>query len=157
MLTPAFPEVADHHIDSGFCERSVELELKEPHDLKTLQDLVEICHVVLLGYRSDALDKPVQALDQVIGMGMVAAVEMLLANDHLTDSQTALARTAYELTRLRQPIAFEPIASSMANPTREFYSSVYGRIEYVPPPLLLEDQSLEYSTRQVRYGSSTPQ
>ena len=212
---PALPELINQHIDTGFCKRSVELDLNEPHDLRTFQDLLQDCHVLLLGYRTGALDKfgltpekllehwptlkvvslnawgfdgssyhhkgfdsivqaacgiahiyrdsydspgslPVQALDHATGMGVVAAVAILLTNDHLTHAQTSLARTAHELMQLPQIRIMEETADSLATPTRELHTSDYGRVEYVPPPLLLEGQSLEYSTGPVKYGSSIP-
>lgn len=208
--SPNNPELLDQYIDTGFCKRSAELNLNEPAGLAKVRELLEECHVVLLGYRTGSLDKfgltpemltdafptlkivrfnawgwsgpwhrtrgfdsivqaatgiadiyrntdgspgklPVQALDHATGMGVVAAVAMLLATEHLSWAQMSLARTAHELMCL--PVT-QRLEAALEVPLRQFQTSPYGSLEHVPPPLLLDGEGVEYAQPPVAYGSS---
>ncbi|MGM0930911.1 MAG: CoA transferase [Actinomycetota bacterium] len=98
---------------------------------------------------------PVQALDHATGLGMAAVAIALVASRAQGLSGSAhlsLARTATELLRLPAPptgteqVVFDP-------PLRSCRSD-YGELTFVPPPLVIDSQQLEYSTPPRRYGSS---
>lgn len=98
---------------------------------------------------------PVQALDHATGLGMAAAAVALVASRGQGLSGSAhlsLARTAIELLRLPAPppgteqVVFDP-------PLRSCRSD-YGELTFVPPPLVIDNQQLEYGTPPQRYGSS---
>ncbi|HEY4556838.1 MAG TPA: CoA transferase [Enteractinococcus sp.] len=99
---------------------------------------------------------PVQALDHATGMGVVAAVALLLADYRYAHAQASLARTAHELLNLSPVPSTREAVEALEVPTREVHTSAYGLLQHVPPPLLMESESLEYSRGPVRYGSSEP-
>lgn len=210
---PQHPELLDQHIDTGFCKRSVELDLNISANFIKVRELLQECHVVLLGYRPGALDKfgitpqtltdtwpelkvvclnawgsegpwhrkpgfdsvvqaacgiadiylkadgspgslPVQALDHATGMGIVAAVAILLSSSRYAWAQTSLARTAHELLKLPATHSSE---KELELPTRQAKTSTYGTLDYAPPSLLLDGKGVEYAQLPVAYGSSRPQ
>lgn len=209
---PQSPELIDHHIDTGFCKRSIELNLNASTDHRKMTGLLEQGDVVLLGYRPGALEKfgltpqnithrwphlkvvsfsawgwegpwankrgfdsivqaaagisdsyrhddkspgslPVQALDHATGMGIVAAVAVLLSTEHYSWARTSLARTAHELMNL--PVK-NSVKQQLEAPTRRASSPTYGTIDYAPPPLFLDGIGLEFNQLPTAYGSSPP-
>lgn len=98
---------------------------------------------------------PVQALDHATGLGMGAAVLALLrqrAEGRSGYAHLSLARTALELLRANPP-------SGISTPLRTVrlreMVSAYGTLGYVPPPLTIDGEQLEYGAAPVRYGSSS--
>lgn len=209
---PQYPELLDHHIDTGFCKRSIELNLNIQSDRRRVTELMAKSHVVLLGYRPGALDKfgltppditkrwpnikvvtfnawgwhgpciykrgfdsivqaasgiadiyrdtdnspgrlPVQALDHATGMGIVAAVAVMLSTEQYSWARTSLARTAHELINL--PVE-NSVKRQMKMPSRRAIYPTYGTLDYVPPPLFMDGASLEYSHLPAAYGRSSP-
>lgn len=106
------------------------------------------------GPRPGAL--PVQALDHAAGYLVAAAVMALLAERAERGGavvRVSLARVAHEL--LTMP-AGRP-ASDPPGPARtRRRASEYGEIEYVPPPLLVDGEPLDFPTPPARYGTAPP-
>lgn len=96
---------------------------------------------------------PVQALDHATGMGVVAALSALLASDHVDSATLSLARTAHEL--MTHPM--RPGPSTLPEvPLRSMAETAYGPLSFVPPPLHVDGQGLEYTAGPVEYGTSQP-
>ncbi|WBL17895.1 CoA transferase [Citricoccus sp. NR2] len=209
---PHCPEDLEQHVDTGFCQRSVLLDLRDRSEHERLRELVRSCDVVLLGYRPGALESlrwstmsllslrpeirvvslsawgregpwrhrrgfdsivqaatgiadhyrddagnpgrlPVQALDHATGMGMVAAVALLLGSSSHATAELSLARTAHELLSLPAPNPHHPLAS-LEVPSRTMTSTPYGELSYIPPPLYCDGLAMDYSRPPMRYGTS---
>lgn len=209
---PQYPEDLDQHIDTGFSQRSVTLDLRESTDSHRLQELMRTGHVVLQGYRPDALGAhgwssanmldinprlkvvslsawgrtgpwserrgfdsivqaatgiadlyrddtgvpgrlPLQALDHATGMGMVAAVALMLDSTSLSSAELSLARTAHELLTMPTPQIRQP-GLPLEVSFRTMASTPYGELRYVPPPFWCDGRSVEFRHPPVRYGSS---
>lgn len=105
------------------------------------------------GWRPGAL--PVQALDHATGYGVAAAAVLLLAERRQTGTggaaQLSLARTAEELFSL-PPNTTDPAA--LPEPGYRSMESTYGKLRYVPPPLLMSGRTLDYPSAPPAYGSS---
>lgn len=105
------------------------------------------------GWRPGAL--PVQALDHATGYGAAAAAILLLASRRRTGlggaARLSLARTAEELFALPQN-SQEP--GPLPEPDFRTMPSSYGGLRYVPSPLLVAGQHLDYRTPPPPYGSS---
>lgn len=96
---------------------------------------------------------PVQALDHATGMGIVAAIAVLLSQSQYSWAQTSLIRTAHEL--LNFPATELPKAT-LESPVRKISATYYGTLEHAPPPVLLDGKGVEYAQPPVAYGSSEP-
>lgn len=102
---------------------------------------------------------PVQALDHAVGMGAAAAIVALLTSRGrgVTGSaHLSLARTAQQLLALPQPPAHHDEASvdqDLEVPLRNARGA-HGDMVFVPPPLLINAQQLEYRHLPRRLGSS---
>ena len=105
------------------------------------------------GWHPGAL--PVQALDHATGYGTAAAAVTLLARRRRTGlggtARLSLARTAGELFSLP---GTDEAAAGLAPPDYRTMDSSFGELRYVPPPLLLDGQPLEYRNPPPPYGSS---
>ncbi|WP_055546896.1 CoA transferase [Streptomyces sp. NBRC 110028] len=55
--SPHLPEDPDAHTDTGFGKRSTRLDLADPHDRRTFDELLARADVVVTGYRPGALDR----------------------------------------------------------------------------------------------------
>ncbi|MFI0818665.1 CoA transferase [Streptomyces sp. NPDC021098] len=55
--SPRLPEDPDAHADTGFGKRSTRLDLADPHDRRTFDELLARADVVVTGYRPGALDR----------------------------------------------------------------------------------------------------
>ncbi|MFI0780055.1 CoA transferase [Streptomyces sp. NPDC021212] len=55
--SPRLPEDPDAHADTGFGKRSTRLDLTDPHDRRTFDELLAQADVVINGYRPGALDR----------------------------------------------------------------------------------------------------
>jgi crotonobetainyl-CoA:carnitine CoA-transferase CaiB-like acyl-CoA transferase len=98
---------------------------------------------------------PVQALDYATGLGIAAAAVALLAARRrgVTGSaHLSLAATAHELLAAPPPSGAE--ARSLPVPRRQA-KSPHGILDYVPPPLLLDGEQVEYPHAPERYGSAS--
>ena len=98
---------------------------------------------------------PVQALDYATGLGVAAAAVALMHARTQGVSGAAhlsLARTALEL--LRRPGPPSGTERIELEPELRTVSSPYGELVFVPPPLLVDGQQLEYGWPPPRYGSS---
>ncbi|WP_146361778.1 CoA transferase [Arthrobacter yangruifuii] len=98
---------------------------------------------------------PVQALDYATGIGVAAAAVALLAARNRGISGWAhlsLARTALELMRCPVPPPYAERTELV--PELRTCSSAYGELTYVPPPLLVDGEQLDYGWPPPRYGSS---
>ncbi|MEA5453693.1 CoA transferase [Sinomonas sp. JGH33] len=96
---------------------------------------------------------PVQALDHATGMGMAAAAVALLAARRrgvVGSAHLSLIATANQLLRA-VPAPGEPV--TLPVPLRQA-SSDYGELDFVPPPLRIGGQQLEYPHPPELYGSS---
>ncbi|MCH6469130.1 CoA transferase [Sinomonas terrae] len=116
------------------------------------------------GWRPGVL--PVQALDHATGMGMAAAAVALLAAGErgVTGSaHLSLATTAAQLLQ-SGPAQSRPTQSRPAGPTpdapavlevpRRQAQSAYGLLDFVPPPLRVAGQQLEYPHPPELYGTA---
>lgn len=107
------------------------------------------------GWRPGAL--PVQALDHATGYGVAAAAVTLLARRRAEGrggtARLSLARTAEELFSL--PHTAQPPQELPAPEYRTMPSS-FGDLRYVPPPLLVDGEPLDYPGPPPPYGSSAP-
>lgn len=105
------------------------------------------------GWHPGAL--PVQALDHATGYGAAAAAVTLLARRRRTGlggtARLSLARTAGELFSLP---GTDEAAAGLAPPHYRTMESSFGELRYVPPPLLLDGQLLDYRNPPPPYGSS---
>lgn len=105
------------------------------------------------GWHPGAL--PVQALDHATGYGAAAAAVTLLARRRRTGlggtARLSLARTAAELFSLP---GTDDAAAGLAPPDCRTMDSSFGELRYVPPPLLLDGQPLDYRNPPPPYGSS---
>ncbi|WP_213455009.1 CoA transferase [Rhizomonospora bruguierae] len=54
---PGLPELPGQYLDTGFGKRSTVLDLTDPRDRATFEDLLSAAHVVVTGYRPGALDR----------------------------------------------------------------------------------------------------
>lgn len=114
------------------------------------------------GWRPGAL--PVQALDHAAGYLLAATVMRLLAGRADAGGGVArisLARVAEELLRLpapdRQPTGGTPASDAAPGgraPATRRRESAYGPLEYLPPPLVIRDDRLDYPTPPQQYGSA---
>ncbi|MDQ4503731.1 CoA transferase [Sinomonas sp. ASV322] len=98
---------------------------------------------------------PVQALDHATGMGMAAAAVALLAARRRGvggSAHLSLVATANQLLSAAPP-AFGGGRVEPPVPKRRV-ASAYGDLEFVPPPLLISGQQLEYPHPPELYGSS---
>lgn len=98
---------------------------------------------------------PVQALDHATGLGAAAAALALLAGQPhgvRGSAHLSLAGTAAQLLALAPPRP-EAAPKVLARPLRHA-GSAYGRLDYVPPPLVVDGQQLEYPHPPPRYGGS---
>lgn len=98
---------------------------------------------------------PVQALDHATGLGMGAAVLMLLSarkNGLSGSAHLSLARTALELLQATPP---STPPSGLPAVTLRSSPSPHGRLDYVAPPLNLNGIQLEYKTVPQAYGSAS--
>lgn len=86
-------------------------------------------------------------------MGVVAAAATLLGSDDVDSARLSLARTAHELMGL--PTEPGP-AVPLKVPLRHVADSAYGRLNHVPPPLLLDGRGVEFAQPPVAYGRSLP-
>lgn len=106
------------------------------------------------GWRPGAL--PVQALDYATGLGMSAAALALVTarpRGVAGSAHLSLARTAQELLGLPgPPPGTEP--SALPAPALRSGSGDYGSLTYVPPPLQINGQQLEYPWLPPLYGSA---
>ncbi|UXM89779.1 CoA transferase [Paenarthrobacter sp. JL.01a] len=107
------------------------------------------------GWKPGAL--PVQALDHATGYGVAAAVLALLAHRLGTGTggiaALSLARTAEELFSLPAADGADA-AGALQPPDERECASLYGRLRFVEPPLMVDGAPLEYRRPPVRYGSS---
>src|SRR4051794_39690123 len=55
--SPRLPEDPDAHADTGFGKRSTRLDLADPHDRRTFDELLARADVVVTAYRPGALDR----------------------------------------------------------------------------------------------------
>ncbi|MDT0543829.1 CoA transferase [Streptomyces lonegramiae] len=55
--SPRLPEAADAHADTGFGKRSTRLDLADPRDRQTFEELLAHADAVVTGYRPGALDR----------------------------------------------------------------------------------------------------
>ncbi|MDW6062069.1 CoA transferase [Streptomyces sp. FXJ1.4098] len=55
--SPHLPEDPDAHADTGFGKRSTRLDLADPRDRQTFEELLDRADVVVTGYRPGALDR----------------------------------------------------------------------------------------------------
>ncbi|NUP43961.1 MAG: carnitine dehydratase [Streptomyces sp.] len=55
--SPRLPEDPDAHADTGFGKRSTRLDLADPRDRQTFEELLDRADVVVTGYRPGALDR----------------------------------------------------------------------------------------------------
>ena len=112
---------------------------------------------------------PVQALDFATGYLVAAAVMRLLAGraEHGGGvARVALARVAAELLGLGAPPGEGPAGAPPARPAAAAgagagpavplrrCSSAYGDLEYVPPPLAVDGEALDYPAPPAPYGSA---
>lgn len=98
---------------------------------------------------------PVQALDHATGVAMAASAVALLAarSCGVTGSaRLSLIATANELLRAGSSHPSGGPAA-LAVETRQA-DSAYGRLDFVPPPLILDGTQLEYPHPSERYGSA---
>lgn len=63
---PDLPELRDHHVDTGFCKRSAELDLASATGAIVLRRLLDDAHVLLAGYRGGSLRRFGLGPDQVL-------------------------------------------------------------------------------------------
>ncbi|KHL00711.1 CoA transferase [Sinomonas humi] len=106
------------------------------------------------GWRPGAL--PVQALDHSTGMGMAAAAVALLAARErgVTGSaHLSLATTAAQLLRSR-PMPPDQEPSAVLEVPLRHAQSAYGLLDFVPPPLRVAGQQLEYPHPPELYGTA---
>ncbi len=106
------------------------------------------------GWRPGAL--PVQALDHATGLGAAAAALALLVAGRegvRGSAHLSLAGTAAELLRL-EPADPSATPTDLAPPYRHS-SSVYGELDFVPPPLIVDGNQVEHIHPPPRYGSSS--
>jgi crotonobetainyl-CoA:carnitine CoA-transferase CaiB-like acyl-CoA transferase len=99
---------------------------------------------------------PVQALDHATGLGM-AAVAVALVSARVRglsgSAHLSLARTATELLQLPGP---PPGTEQLVlDPPLRSGKSYYGELTFVPPPLMIDNQQLEYGWTPQRYGSTS--
>ncbi|MDO5618104.1 CoA transferase [Kocuria sp.] len=96
---------------------------------------------------------PCQALDHATGYGIAAGVLGLLARRRESGCggrvHLSLARTATELMRLSAPKAAvetvaEPKTAAAPVPKLLHKNSAFGVLEYVPPPLMIGGEPLDY-------------
>lgn len=105
---------------------------------------------------------PVQALDHASGYLMAAAAMRLLARrpqEGGASARVALARTADWLLRHEAP-NIEP-APAYDGPDSPLWlataESPYGTVEYVRPPIFVEDVPLDFPSTPRRYGTDLPE
>ncbi|WP_137121972.1 CoA transferase [Segeticoccus rhizosphaerae] len=99
---------------------------------------------------------PAQALDHATGYLVAAEVMNLLARRHETGpgaARLSLARTAHWLTTLRAAeLPSQPDGSG--EPVRLTSHSPYGLLTYVPLPLRVHGEPLDYPSPPGRYGEA---
>lgn len=215
---PAFPELLDLHIDTGFAKRSAIADFGRSSHLARVKELIVESDIILTGYRGGSLDRyglsvaalrndyphvglvsldawgdqgprkhlrgfdsivqaatgishiyssgtgeryspgalPVQALDFATGMGVATAAIGLITVRRSGQSGSAhlsLARTAEELLRMgRFTIEHKP--KELRGPLRGC-RTVYGDLEFVPPPISIGKRHLEYPSHPEPYGSAS--
>lgn len=73
--SPHLPEDPDAHADTGFGKRSTRLDLADPRDRQTFEELLDRADVVVTGYRPGALDRFGLAPDALLerSAGLVVA------------------------------------------------------------------------------------
>lgn len=106
------------------------------------------------GWRPGAL--PVQALDHATGMGMAAAAVALLAAGErgvAGSAHLSLATTAAQLLRSRPTALDQESRAALEVPLRQAQSA-YGLLDFVPPPLRVAGQQLEYPHPPELYGTA---
>lgn len=98
---------------------------------------------------------PVQALDYATGLGMAAAAVALVSARSGGTSGSAhlsLARTATHLLGMPRPPA--GLVRSELEPLLRRAPSDYGDLVFVPPPLIVDGQQVEYPSPPQRYGEA---
>jgi crotonobetainyl-CoA:carnitine CoA-transferase CaiB-like acyl-CoA transferase len=96
--SPRLPEDPDAHADTGFGKRSTRLDLADPHDRRTFDELLAQADVVVTGYRPGALDRflthhPGLIVAQLCAWGWTGEWAARRGFDSLVQAGTGIALT----------------------------------------------------------------